>query len=77
MLSPSLADALFWLAAVSCLVYHAAIVVSVLRAPRAREGHDDAPAPPRRAAEIVWAVLPALVLAVVLVATWRTMHPSV
>jgi heme/copper-type cytochrome/quinol oxidase subunit 2 len=63
-LSPAVATALFWAAALVCGVAHAAIVASVLRSG------------PRRRLEIAWAVIPALALAAVLVMTWRGMHAS-
>ena len=70
-----LGDAIFWIAVACCVVAQAAIVRAAVLAPRA-----DAPAAavprPRRVAEVVWAVLPALALAFALVATWRRMHPG-
>lgn len=38
---------------------------------RARTAHAEGAAPPRFAAELMWAALPALVLAATLAATWR------
>lgn len=64
LLSPAVATTLFWTAALVCGVAHAAIVASVVRSA------------PRRPLEIAWAVIPALVLAAVLVMTWRGMHVS-
>ncbi len=74
-------EATFWVAAVACLVAQVAIVRSVLvaRAP-AREAHSGAgpagPPAPRRAAEVAWAVIPALGLALVLVLTWRAVQAA-
>ena len=51
-------------AALVCGAAHAAIVASVVRSAR------------RRRLEIAWEVIPALVLAAVLVMTWRRMHVS-
>ena len=69
MMIPSvLADAIFWVAVACCEVAQAAIVRSVLVAPAAGSA-------PRRARELAWAVAPAIALALVLVATWRTIHP--
>ena len=59
------AQLLFWAAVVACLVGHAVIVRSVLRAS------------PRRFTELAWAVAPAIALAVVLVMTWRNLHVSI
>ena len=70
MISPTTADAIFWVAVACCLVAQAAILRSVLVGGRAS-------APPRRrAAEVAWAIAPAVALTIVLVATWRTIHPS-
>ena len=66
-MSPLLAAAIFWIAVACCVVAQAAIVRSVLLA---RGGSTRV----RRAAELLWAVLPAIALATVLVLTWRTMH---
>ena len=63
-LSLAVATTLFWAAALVCGVAHAAILASVVRSA------------PRRRLEIAWAVIPALVLAAVLVMTWRRMHVS-
>lgn len=69
-----LGDAIFWVAAVCCLVAQVAIVRSTLRP------HTPAPAGqqvprPRTAAEVAWVLLPALLLIGVFALTWRTMHP--
>jgi heme/copper-type cytochrome/quinol oxidase subunit 2 len=69
----SVADAGFWLAVACCVVAQAAIVRSALarRTPLA----GGAPMPPlRRPIEVAWTLVPAAVLALVLVQTWRAMH---
>jgi heme/copper-type cytochrome/quinol oxidase subunit 2 len=66
MIPPVLADAIFWVAVACCVVAQAAIMRSVLAAPPA----------PRRGLEVAWAAAPAVALALVLVATWRTLHPA-
>ena len=71
MISPTLADAIFWVAVAACLVAQTAILRSVLRTGAASRGTTGA----RRGAEILWAVAPAVALALVLAATWRTLHP--
>jgi len=71
-MSPVLADAVFWTAVVCCVAAQAALLRSQLAAP-ARAAASDVPA--RRVAEVVWAVVPALALALVLAWTWRTLHP--
>jgi heme/copper-type cytochrome/quinol oxidase subunit 2 len=63
----SLSLFIFWLAAVSALVAHVAILRSILRVRRAPD-RQAAAAPSAR--EILWAVLPAIALAIVLVVTW-------
>lgn len=67
--SPILEVLLFWLAAAICLVAEAAIIRSALAA-RAEPGSALVPGS-RRALEIFYAVLPALLLGVVLLLTWR------
>ena len=71
----SLADLVFWTSVALCAVAQFGILRSVL-APR------DAPLPRAgaptigRAGEIVWAVVPAIGLAILLAMTWRAIHPS-
>jgi heme/copper-type cytochrome/quinol oxidase subunit 2 len=71
MISQPLADAIFWIAVAACTVAQVAIVRSVATTPTTSTGSSRA----RRAAEIAWAVAPAVALALVLGATWRTLHP--
>ena len=73
-MSRSLADAAFWLAVVLCAVAQLMILRSALVA---RPAPVDRLVPSaRRPVEVLWAVVPAIVLAVVLVLTWRAMHPA-
>ena len=65
LLSASAAKALFWVAAFVCGIANVAIVRSVVRGT------------PRRRMEIAWAIIPALLLAGVLVMTWRHLSASV
>lgn len=58
--------ALFWIAAACCVIAQLAVLRSVVSGRAAGA----AAVRPRRAAEVVWAVLPAIGLAVVLYATW-------
>lgn len=76
-MSPNVADAVFWIAVVACVVAQVAITRSVLvaRQPELPAGARVAPA--RRSAELAWALLPAVALAAVLALTWRTLHPTV
>lgn len=69
-----LADALFWIAVATCAVAQVAIIRSVLHM-RGATAAAGVPSP-RFAIEITWVVMPALVLAAVLVLTWRAMHPQ-
>jgi heme/copper-type cytochrome/quinol oxidase subunit 2 len=75
-MSANVADAVFWIAVVACVVAQAAITRSVFvaRQPELPAGARIAPA--RRSAELTWALLPALALAGVLALTWRAMHPA-
>ncbi|MDF1502585.1 hypothetical protein [Roseisolibacter sp. H3M3-2] len=75
-MSANVADAVFWIAVVACVVAQAAITRSVLvaRQPELPAGARVAPA--RRSAELAWALLPALALAGVLALTWRELHPA-
>jgi heme/copper-type cytochrome/quinol oxidase subunit 2 len=76
-MSSSLANVVFWTAAVCCAVAQAALLRSVLTVrPIDRPASAVGPlAPVRRGAELLWAVVPALALAAVLFLTWRAMHP--
>lgn len=69
-----LADAIFGIAAVACAVAQWFILRGTLAAPATPAAGSAVPAA-RRRAEIVWAVVPAIALAWVLVATWRAVHP--
>ncbi len=72
-----MADFLFWLAVGCCVVAQAAILRATFRT-HARRADVGAGIPrPRRFVEIVWAVVPAIALAIVLVVTWRAVHPPV
>lgn len=59
----------FAVAAALCLVGHLAILRSVIRA-RASASDPNVPRP-RLGIEVFWAVLPAVILALVLTATWE------
>jgi hypothetical protein len=69
-----LASVVFWAAVLCCVVAEVAIVRSAALS-RAGAGVDGPRLPSvRRGAEVMWAVLPALALAGVLVWTWREMR---
>jgi heme/copper-type cytochrome/quinol oxidase subunit 2 len=75
ILNPTLANAIFWGAVVSCVAAQVAILHALSRNREAGARASQLP-PPRRLLEAVWAVLPALALAAVLIATWRKTHPT-
>ncbi|MGI8618187.1 MAG: hypothetical protein ACR2L6_03745 [Gemmatimonadaceae bacterium] len=91
-MSPGLARIVFWIAAVSCVIAHGALIRSVLmgaaggsypddRRKQSRRGGmrwgpdrrvasaDNGPSSSREL-EIGWAILPAVALAALLIATW-------
>jgi heme/copper-type cytochrome/quinol oxidase subunit 2 len=77
--SAAAGEAIFWIAVLSCVVAEIAILRAVFRV----RGTVPGPAAPgvgsslprvRRGVEILWALLPALALALVLVLTWRAMR---
>jgi heme/copper-type cytochrome/quinol oxidase subunit 2 len=70
-LSPIVSTIVFWLAVVACTAGEFAIIRSARRGPLTQgTGYPLV----RRGPEVVWAVIPAIALAIVLVMTWRTMH---
>jgi len=68
-MSQPLAEMIFWIAVVACAVAEVAILRSTIVARRANKS-ELVPASPR-SGEIAWAVLPALALCAVLIATWQ------
>jgi heme/copper-type cytochrome/quinol oxidase subunit 2 len=64
-----LAETIFWIAVVACAVAEVAILRSTFVARRANKS-ELVPAS-SRAGELAWAVVPALALCAVLVATWQ------
>ncbi len=71
--SQSTGELVFWIASALCIVAELAI----LRAAFAPHAHTDTPAPiphSPRGTEMVWAVIPAIILGVLLAATWRAIH---
>ena len=71
----ALSDAIFWVAVACCAVAELFILRSAFAAHPA-PGADGALPRVRRPVEVLWAVLPAVGLALVLAATWRALHPS-
>ncbi|HKS05132.1 MAG TPA: hypothetical protein VJR92_02365 [Gemmatimonadaceae bacterium] len=68
-----LANMLFILATIAIVVAHALIIRSTLRSLAASGAVGQ---PRSRTQELVWALLPAIVLIALLVWTWSTMHPD-
>ena len=64
-----LADIIFWVAAVACVIAEIAILRSTFVARRVTKSESVPSA--SQTGELVWAVIPAIALAVVLVATWQ------
>jgi heme/copper-type cytochrome/quinol oxidase subunit 2 len=64
-----LAEAIFWIAALACVVAEIAILRSTYAARKVEKSTLVPEAP--RGGEIVWAIVPAVALSVLLVATWQ------
>lgn len=71
----ALSDAIFWVAVACCAVAELFILRSAFAA-HAAPGAAGALSRVRRPVEVLWAVVPAVGLALVLAATWRALHPS-
>ncbi|MEX2178408.1 MAG: hypothetical protein WD801_06840 [Gemmatimonadaceae bacterium] len=66
----------FVTAAVLCAVGHIAILLSVVRSRAAVAVADPNVPRPRLGTEVFWAIVPALILALVLTATWTRVRDS-
>ena len=64
-----MAETIFWIAALACAVAEIAILRSIIAQRRAQNVGPVHTASPL--AEIVWGIVPAIALAVLLLATWR------
>ena len=64
-----LAETIFWIAAVACVIAELAILRSTFAARSAKQSELVPTASPR--GELAWAIIPALALVVVLTATWQ------
>ncbi len=69
----SFADGLFWLSVACCAIAQTFIIRSVQSTRNAPEPVAAVPRS-RHSVEMLWAVLPALALAVLLAFTWRAIH---
>ena len=65
----SLAEAIFWIAALACVAAQIALLRSSFKINEEKKS-ELVPASPR-AIELTWAVVPAVILVVLLFATWR------
>jgi heme/copper-type cytochrome/quinol oxidase subunit 2 len=64
-----LAETIFWIAALVCAVAEIAILRSIIAQRRAQNSTLAASSSPL--AELIWAIVPAIALTVLLVATWQ------
>ncbi|HJU65046.1 MAG TPA: hypothetical protein VJ596_05180 [Gemmatimonadaceae bacterium] len=76
-MSSTLREAIFWVAVAVCLVAQVAIVRGSLWPKRAPSPNDANVLVPSRGWEVGWTLVPAVVLALLLVFTWRAMHTPV
>ena len=76
LVSSTLADALFWGCVAAVTIAQLALFRSAARIAGPRARTPDVPVASRRAMELVWAIVPAIGLALVILWAWRTMHPS-
>lgn len=67
------AEPLFWIAAALCIVAELAILRAAFAPPRTVEISSQVPTSPR-GTEMIWAIIPAIILAALLAATWRALH---
>jgi heme/copper-type cytochrome/quinol oxidase subunit 2 len=68
-MSQPLAEIIFWIAAIACVIAEAAILHSTFAVRRATKSELVPSSSPR--SELVWAIIPALALVLVLTATWQ------
>lgn len=68
-----IATTIFWVAVVLCVIAHRFILRSAFAA-GAAVNHNHTLPPVRRAAEVLWVVLPAVALVFLFVATWRAIE---
>ena len=64
----------FALCALACVIAHVAIIAAAVRP--ARVPSEPAVPRPNRAAEILWALVPAIALALILTATWSRVREN-
>ncbi|MEO7361513.1 MAG: hypothetical protein ABI120_14365 [Gemmatimonadaceae bacterium] len=82
-----LSDAIFWVAVAACAIAQIFILRAVFRvtpagvqpgssASSTPDGESVSVPKPHRLTEIVWVVLPVVLLVLAFVLAWRTMHPA-
>ena len=71
----SLAEAIFWIAALACIVAQFALLRSSFRIKKDSKS-ELVPGSPRPV-ELAWAILPALLLSALLVVTWQKIVGSI
>lgn len=87
-MSTQLSDAIFWIAVAACAIAQIFILRAVFRVTPAGvaagsantstpDGERVSVPSPHRLTEIVWVVLPIVLLALVFVLAWRVMHPPI
>jgi hypothetical protein len=87
-MSIPLSDAIFWIAVAACAIAQIFILRAVFRVTPAGvaagsatssspEGERVSVPAPHRLTEIVWVVLPVVLLVLAFVMAWRVMHPAV
>jgi len=76
LVSSTLADALFWGCVAAVTVAQVALFRSAIRIAGPRARTPDVPVASRPAMELIWAVVPAVVLVLTILWAWRTMHPA-
>lgn len=67
--------ALFWVAVACCMLAQIAITAAAARKPHPADSEGDVPIP-ERAAEVAWSLVPAVMLALVLLLTWNAIRLS-
>ncbi len=65
--------ALFWVAVACCVVAQIAITAAALRQPHPADAECEVPMP-ERATEVAWSLIPAVMLALVLLLTWNAIR---
>ena len=68
-----IAQTIFWVAVVLCVIAHRYILRSAFAVGAAVQ-HSHTLPPIRRAAEVVWVVVPAVALVFLFIATWRAIE---